>query len=280
MIKYFTSFHPKNFLFNTFEKYSPFEKNIAQKGFNKKHNFTVVNTIVYDLFVTDNNTVSFYKFTNTNSTFFVLKNVLNSGLNLYFEDGKNILSYLKNDIEKIEKAAFYLLLDTYFQNQTSNKIKVILKETIFRKFNINQLITIWIENFLKIYKNDFDVLIGVLENDFYSNKVTIALGKRALRTLELKNNSFLIYFSIANCYYYANNLKIALLHYNKAKNYLPTTDDHNHFMFYFKLTKIKKALGLDYEVEKETLICFYLLKDEWDKILYKNDMKEYFITAI
>ena len=286
MIKYFTRFHPKHFLFNTFEKNLTFEKKIAQMAFYKKNIFAFAKTNsktnpeIYDLCVSAKNTISFFEFTNAKRDLFILKNCFNSGLNLYFEDEKSVLRYLKKTIENTEKAAFYVLLDCYFQNQTSEKLSAILKETIFRKFNNNQLISFWIENFLKINKYDFEVVMYVLERDMYSNEVTIALGKRALRTIEFKNNYFLIYYSIGNCYYYANNLKSALFYFNKAKKHLPTTDVHNHFLFYFKLTKIKKALGLDYEFEKDILICLYLSKEAGDRKLYRNDMKHYFKTAV
>ncbi len=290
MIKYFTSFPPKYFLFNPFEKYSPFEKITSQMALFKKplsnsfSNVTEEKKDHYTFFINSNNAISFFDSSYANSNSYILNNVFDSGITIHFEDEKNMVNNFENDIKKIETATLQVLIDIYFQNQTCNEIKSILKKCVFYSFSENQLISIWVDNFFKINKCDYSAYLEVLENDCYLNKVAIALGKKMLKKLDFKNHpmlmKFYVFLNIGNCYYYQRDLKKALLFFNKAKVYLPFNDIHNHFLFYFKITKTKKELGLDYETEKEKLICFYLSKEKWDKKLYTNDMKEYFKTAV
>ena len=49
-------------------------------------------------------------------------------------------------------------------------------------------------------------------------------------------------------------------------------------IFYSILTwlKPKKSIGLVTEIEEQKLIYFFLSKENWEKKLYKNDMKDYF----
>jgi hypothetical protein len=183
------------------------------------------------------------------------------------------------DVKHSEKSIFNILLDNYFKSETSNEIKSILKNTVFLFWYEKQLYSFWTK---EIVANETDIafLIELLDSDIYNNNALIALGEKLLKTIKNQPNKyqnlFNVYFKIGNCYFHENEPKKAHKYYKKAAAFLNYIDVHHHFLFYFNLAKTKKSIGLVTEIEERNLIYFYLSKENWEKKLYKNDLKDYF----
>jgi hypothetical protein len=183
------------------------------------------------------------------------------------------------DVKHSEKSIFNILLDNYFKSETSNEIKSILKNTVFLFWYEKQLYSYWTK---EIVANQTDIasLIELLDSDIYSNNALIALGEKLLKTIKNQPNKyqnlFNVYFKIGNCYFHENEPKKAHKYYKKASAFLHYIDVHHHFLFYFNLAKTKKSIGLVTDIEERNLIYFYLSKENWEKKLYKNDLKDYF----
>jgi hypothetical protein len=178
-----------------------------------------------------------------------------------------------------KESIFQLLLENYFKTDTSNQIKSILRESVFSIWGEKELYSFWTKNLIS--KNDeIEYLIELLDADIYSNEALIALGNKLLKTIKNKPNKyqnlFNVYFKIGNCFFYENEPKKAHKYYKKAALFLKYIDVHHHFLFYFNLAKTKKSIGLVTEIEEQKLIYFFLSKENWEKKLYKNDMKDYF----
>jgi hypothetical protein len=178
-----------------------------------------------------------------------------------------------------KESIFQLLLENYFKTDTLNQIKSILKETVFSIWSEKELYSFWTKNLIS--KNDeIEYLIELLDADIYSNEALIALGDKLLKRIKNKPNKyqnlFNVYFKIGNCFFHENEPKKAHKYYKKAALFLKYIDVHHHFLFYFNLAKTKKSIGLVTEIEEQKLIYFFLSKENWEKKLYKNDMKDYF----
>lgn len=178
-----------------------------------------------------------------------------------------------------ESLLFDLLLDQYFKTDTKSEIKSILKNTVFATWQENQLCAIWIKKIINKHDAIIDV-IELLDCDFYSNYALLNLGEKLLKVIPQQANKyqnlFHVYFKIGNCYFHKGEPKKAYKYYKKAAGFLNYTDVHHHFIYYFKLVKTKRNLGLNSIIEEQKLMYFYMSKENWEKKLYKNDLKEYF----
>lgn len=269
----FSCFPPNFFSQNTVEKSSYFGSKFSEI-FSKKNDLLFLSNKMINRNVVKNHQL-FLSNSNKLSLFIPSK-----AKNNYNElTVNNIHLLLESCDKKTPKEIEYIFLDCFHKNETSSEVKNILKDSGLDSFEKKQLLSIWANQLLKKQAEIYD-LIDLLDSDIYSNEALIVLGKKLIPLVSKAPNKlqnlFNIYFKIGNCYSHENELKKALKQYKTAEKFLKYTDVHHHFLFYFNVAKTKKQIGLQPDIEEQQLMYYYLSKENWEKKLYKNDLKEYF----
>lgn len=262
---------PPNFILAKPVEQTLSSKNNFSKSLFKKRNLFYFNELKavtnFELFLSDSSNLHVYK------GFKVINNHKTFNFN-----GVRV-HVASQEKYQTKESVFNILLENYFKTETSNDIKATLKSSAFSIWTEKELYSFWAKN-LVVENTKIADLIDLLDTDVYSNEALIALGEKLLKTIKNKPNKyqnlFNIYFKMGNCYFHENEPKKALKFYKKAAVFLNYIDVHHHFLFYFNLAKTKKSIGLVTEIEEQKLIYFFLSKENWEKKLYKNDLKDYF----
>ena len=269
----FSCFPPNFFSQNTVEKSSYFGSKFSEI-FSKKNDLLFLSNKMINRNVVKN--PQLFLSTSNKLSLFIPSKAKNNYNELTVN---NIHLLFESCDKKTPKEIENVLLDCFHKNETSTEVKNILKNSTLASFEKKQLLSIWANQLLKKQAEIYD-LIDLLDSDIYSNEALIVLGKKliplASKAPNKLQNLFNIYFKIGNCYSHENELKKALKQYKTAEKFLKYTDVHHHFLFYFNVAKTKKQIGLQPDIEEQQLMYYYLSKENWEKKLYKNDLKEYF----